>query len=85
METVIYFIVIGLFFYFMMKGCCGGGGIRTEVLARDAENTSGTKDMKGMMWQRQMKRKKGAVKISEDTMITPITKIDYTDLGKISF
>lgn len=26
METVIYFIVIGLFFYFMMKGCCGGGG-----------------------------------------------------------
>ncbi len=26
METVIYFIVIGLLFYFMMKGCCGGGG-----------------------------------------------------------
>ncbi|MEK7842173.1 MAG: hypothetical protein AAB197_05805 [Deltaproteobacteria bacterium] len=26
METVIYFIVIGLFFYLMMKGCCGGGG-----------------------------------------------------------
>ncbi len=24
METVIYFIVIGLFFYLMMKGCCGG-------------------------------------------------------------
>ena len=26
METVIYFIVIGLLFYFMMKGCCGGDG-----------------------------------------------------------
>lgn len=25
METVLYFIAIGLLFYFMIKGCCGGG------------------------------------------------------------
>lgn len=65
---------------------------RMEVLGRGREGTKvmviqakGRENMKGIARRRQMKRKKGAVKISEGAMITLITKIDYTDLSKISF
>ncbi|MEK6599004.1 MAG: hypothetical protein AABY52_01530 [Deltaproteobacteria bacterium] len=38
METVIYFIVIGLFFYLMMKGCCGGGHSHGGSAQRQGEH-----------------------------------------------
>lgn len=58
METVIYFIVIGLFFYLMMKGCCGGGHSHGGLAQRQGEH-EGYKGHEGHGEAKKDEKKKG--------------------------
>ena len=59
METVIYFIAIGLFFYFMMKGCCGGGGHSHGNSAQRQGEHEGHKGHEGHSEAKTDEKKKG--------------------------